>query len=129
MLTTVLLLPLMPTSLFPVKVLRCKAGVSIGLICTFFTRELHVADFSAGFNPEQWPALWADYALDWRAEWFNKGNEPPTWYMGDDVVSAGLDGLLFPSQAYAGGTNLVVYCSSARKPSQLRVYVPQGVLQ
>jgi len=50
-----------------------------------------------GFNPERWPPLWADFAVDWRAEWFGKGNEPPTWYMADDVVDAGLDGILFPS--------------------------------
>lgn len=100
-----------------------------GTICTFFIRQLRVADFSAGFDPGLWPALWADFAIDWRAEWFDKSIEPPTWYMADDVVAAGLDGILFPSQARPGGTNLVIYRSSERSASQLRVYDPDGTLQ
>jgi len=100
-----------------------------GTICTFFVNGLRVADLSDGYDPEQWPSLWADFAVDWRAEWFGKSVEPPTWYMADDVVAAGLDGILFPSQARSGGTNLVIYRSSARPPTQLRVYDPDGVLQ
>ncbi|HBO3409698.1 RES family NAD+ phosphorylase [Pseudomonas aeruginosa] len=100
-----------------------------GTICTFFVNGLRVADLSAGFDPEQWSSLWADFAVDWRAEWFGKSIEPPTWYMADDVVAAGLDGILFPSQARPGGTNLVIYRSSARSPTQLRVYDPDGALQ
>lgn len=100
-----------------------------GTICTFFIRQLRVADFSAGFDPGLWPAVWADFAIDWRAGWFDKSIEPPTWYMADDVVAAGLDGILFPSQARPGGTNLVIYRSSERSASQLRVYDPDGALQ
>jgi len=100
-----------------------------GTICTFFVRGLRVADFSAGFDPEHWPLLWADFALDWRAEWFGKGIEPPTWYMADDVVAEGLDGLLFPSQARPGSTNLVIYRSSECARSRLSVYDPDGVLE
>lgn len=100
-----------------------------GTICTFFVNGLHVADLSAGFDAERWPLLWADFVVDWRAEWFGRSSEPPTWYMADDVVAAGLDGILFPSQARPGGTNLVIYRSSARLASQLRVYDPDGALQ
>lgn len=100
-----------------------------GTICTFFVNGLRVADLSAGFDPDRWPPLWADYTVDWRAEWFDKSVEPPTWYMADDVVAAGLDGILFPSQAKSGGTNLVIYRSSSRPAAQLRVYDPDGALQ
>jgi len=100
-----------------------------GTICTFFVNGLRVADLSAGFDPERWPSLWADFAVDWRAELFGRSIEPPTWYMADDVVAAGLDGILFPSQARSGGTNLVIYRSSTRPPPQLRVYDPDGALQ
>lgn len=99
-----------------------------GTICTFFVSELRVADLSAGFDPEHWPPVWADCSVDWRAEWFGNSTEPPTWYMADDVVAAGLDGILFPSQARPGGTNLVIYSSSARPASQLKVYDPYGAL-
>ena len=73
--------------------------------------------------------VWSDFSADWRAEWFGKSIEPPTWYMADDVVSEGLDGILFPSQARPGGTNLVVYRSSVRSAAQLRVYAPSGALR
>lgn len=99
-----------------------------GTICTFFVSNLRVADLSAGFDAERWPALWADFATDWRAEWFGRGVEPPSWYMADDVLGAGLDGIVFPSQARATGINLVVYDSSRRSAAQLRVYDPEGVL-
>lgn len=42
--------------------------------------------------------------------------------------AAGLDGIVFPSQARPGGSNLVVYSSASRPASQLRVYDPAGVL-
>lgn len=100
-----------------------------GTICTFFANGLRVADLSAGFDPEHWSPLWADFAVDWRAEWFGKSIEPPTWYMADDVVAAGLDGILFPSQAQPGGINLVIYGSSTQSPAQLRAYDPDGALQ
>lgn len=99
-----------------------------GTICTFFLNALRVADFGAGFDPKCWPPLWADFDVDWRAEWFDKSNEPPTWYMADDVVAGGLDGILFPSQANPGGTNLVIYRSSERAEAHLRVYDPNGLL-
>lgn len=40
----------------------------------------------------------------------------------------GLDGILFPPQAYPGGTNLVIYDSSTRPHNQLRVYDPDNTL-
>lgn len=100
-----------------------------GMICTFFVHGLRVADLSAGFDPEHWPQLWADFAVDWRREQFGKSVEPLTWFMADDVVAAGLDGILFPSQALQGGTNLVIYNSSGRPATQLCVYDPDGALQ
>lgn len=100
-----------------------------GTICTFFVCGLQVADLSQGFDPEKWPALWSDFSIDWRAEWFGKSIEPPTWYMADDVIAEGLDGILFPSQAHSGGVNLVIYQSSVRPSTQLRVYDPVGTLR
>jgi len=99
-----------------------------GMICTFLVKELRVADFSRGYEAQKWPSLWADFTVDWRDEWFNKANEPPTWYIADDVIAAGLDGILFPSQAKSGGINLVIYHSSSKAQSQLCVYDPQQVL-
>ncbi|BDI05510.1 hypothetical protein CATMQ487_24800 [Sphaerotilus microaerophilus] len=99
-----------------------------GIICTFLVRGLRVADLSARFDPGRWPALWSDFASDWRALWFGDAIEPPTWYMADDVVAAGWDGIVFPSQARPGGRNLVIYGSSGRPATQLAVYDPTGSL-
>lgn len=99
-----------------------------GTICTFFVEGLRIADFSAGFDPAKWTEVWADFDVDWRAEWFGRSVEPPTWYMADDVVAAGLDGIMFPSQARPGGINLVVYGSSRRPAAELDVYDPDGRL-
>lgn len=99
-----------------------------GTICTFFVGGLRVVDLSAGFDPAKWDPLWADFEVDWRAEWFGHGVEPPTWYMADDVIAAGLDGILFPSQARSGDLNLVVYRSSVRPVTELDVYDPEGRL-
>ncbi len=100
-----------------------------GTICTFLVDGLRVADLSAGYLPEHWPPLWADFVVDWRTEWFGRGIEPPTWYMADDAMAAGLDGILFPSQAYPGGTNLVIYRSSERSEAELQVYDPENILR
>lgn len=99
-----------------------------GVICTYFVGSLKVADLSQGYDPAHWSVEWADYAIDWRSELFNYHREPITWVLGDLVLEAGLSGILFPSQAALGGTNLVIYESSNRSGTELDVYDPNGLL-
>lgn len=99
-----------------------------GTICTFFVDCLRVADFRGGYDPDLWEPIWAEFEVDWRKELFDRNSEPPTWYMADDVVSAGLDGLIFPSHAHPGGMNLVIYDSSRRRKSELDLYDPDDRL-
>lgn len=99
-----------------------------GTICSYFVTALRVADLSGGYDPSDWDAVWLDFDLDWRREAFARKVQPVTWTMGDLVMDAGLDGILFPSQASPGGTNLVIYGSSSRPPDQLRVHDPKGAL-
>lgn len=99
-----------------------------GTICTFFVDQLRVADFRGGFDPDVWDPIWADFEVDWRTERFGRRSEPPTCYMADDVLAADLDGMVFPSQACAGGVNLVIYDSSGRRRSELDVFDPDGRL-
>lgn len=80
------------------------------------------------YNPERWSELWAEFGCDWRADVFNRQIDPPTWDAVDDVVEAGLDGILFPSQAHPGGTNLVIYRSSTRRAEELKVHDPNKAL-
>ena len=100
-----------------------------GTICTFFADRLRVVDLRGGFDSDLWDPIWVDFDVDWRGELFARGVEPPTWYMADDVVAAGFDGILFPSQAHRGGVNLVIYRSSSRSESELKVYDPDGRLK
>lgn len=99
-----------------------------GTVCTFFVDQLRVADLRVGFDPDTWDPIWADFEVDWRKEHFDRHVEPPTWYMADDVLAAGLDGVLFPSQAHVGGVNLVIYNSSLRRKSELDVFDPDEML-
>lgn len=99
-----------------------------GTICTYFVGKLGVADLSRGYDPAHWSPEWADYAIDWRQELFHFRREPITWLLGDLVIEAGLSGLLFPSQAAPGGTNLVLYNSSNCNPDELKVHDPKSLL-
>lgn len=68
-----------------------------------------VVDFCEGYS-EQWDPLWKDFYCDWRKMRFDLGIDPPTWDIGDLVLYAGCQGILF-SSALSGviGTNRIVY--------------------
>ena len=68
--------------------------------------------------------LWEDFYCDWRALWFNQRIEPPSWIVGDTVIAAGGKGILFPSQANAGGSNLVLFVNALTATDSLQVYDP-----
>lgn len=102
--------------------------LSPGVLCSYAIDGLRVADLSAGYDSQHWTTLWAQHAVEWRAIVFNLGKTPPTWLMADLVVTAGLDGLLFPSKAHPGGINLVIYGSSSRPSTQLAVHDPKNIL-
>lgn len=99
-----------------------------GVLCSYSVDGLRVADLSVGYDSKNWSPLWIQHAVDWRAIVFNLGKIPPTWFMADQVVAAGLDGIVFPSKANPGGLNLVVYSSSSWPASQLAVHDPMHVL-
>jgi hypothetical protein len=83
-----------------------------------------VADFTAGYDASVWPPIWEDFYCDWRELWFNQRIEPPSWIVGDMVIAAGGKGILFPSQARAGGTNLVLFVNALTATDSLQVYDP-----
>lgn len=86
-----------------------------------------VADFSNGFDPAQWPPIWEDFFCDWRKLVLDK-IEPPSWVISDMVLTAGFQGVLFPSAANAGGTNLFVYTAQLTTADTLAVNNPHGDL-
>ncbi len=97
-----------------------------GTICSYCA-SLVVLDLTT-YDVKTWPPIWADYQIDWRREVFNLGVEPVTWIMGDIAMEMQADGILFPSQAHEGGTNLVVFNSSDIRGGGLDVIDPDGDL-
>jgi RES domain-containing protein len=98
---------------------------------TFVTYQISAApivDFCEGFNAREWDPLWEDFYCDWRALWFNNRTEPPSWVLGDLVLSAGAKGVLFNSRLASTGTNLVLYPSVFNEADTMSVFDPTGAL-
>jgi RES domain-containing protein len=98
-----------------------------GLLVSYEVQVRNVVDFSGGYSSD-WDALWQELHCDWRRLWFNERVEPPSWLLGDVALEAGGTGILFPSQATPGGTNLVLYTEALAAGDILRVYDPDGRL-
>lgn len=98
-----------------------------GTLVSYEVVLAQVADFRRGFDSRQWPPIWEDFFCDWR-KLVLEGIEPPTWVMSDQVVAAGWKGVLFPSVARAGGTNLVVFTGLLSPDDVLSAIDPHGDL-
>lgn len=95
-----------------------------GVVATFLVSSLRVVDFSEGFVAGTWEPIWADYTCNWRKLAFDLHVEPPSWVLGDLAIDAGAAGILFPSTTPVGGTNLVLFNSSAMSQHELHVHDP-----
>jgi RES domain-containing protein len=95
-----------------------------GLLTTYLVSRIKVVDFSGGFDPAAWEPIWADFGCNWRRQAFIDRVEPPSWVLGDLVMDAGASGLIAPSLADPGGTNLIIYNSTALPRGKLHVHDP-----
>lgn len=75
---------------------------------------------------DDWDPLWHDWNCDWR-QMFVDGTEPPSWYLGETVLEAGIVGLIFPSLARSGGLNIVLF-TDRLQPEWLAPHDPNGLL-
>ena len=68
---------------------------------------------------------------DWRALIFGSNREPPSWSLGDQALSAGASGILFPSlrSPVQDALNLVVFVEHLKSGDGLGVHDPRGVLR
>jgi RES domain-containing protein len=73
-------------------------------------------------------AVTADWREDWRHLKFDLHIEPPTWVLGDMVLANGHTGILFPSQANHGGTNVVIYVDQLGADNMVAVNDPDHKL-
>ncbi len=106
---------------------QTSAVLPPGTLVSYRVSVSKVADFSAGYGPD-WDPLWQDFDCDWRRLVFNDKIEPPTWVISDMVMAAGCQGILFPSIAKPGGTNLVLFHAMLTARDKLQAIDPQGDL-
>lgn len=83
-----------------------------------------IADFSQGFDPDAWGASWAQWNCRWREIARIHKKSPPSWKLADQVITAGMQGILFPSLRHAGGTNLVIFPANLRGGDKVEVHDP-----
>ncbi|GAC1626356.1 MAG: RES domain-containing protein [Nevskia sp.] len=102
-----------------------------GTLAAYHVTLDQVVDFREGYQPGQWKPLWEDWNCNWRNLHFLQGITPPSWDIGDWLVSEKIPGLLFPSTRQAGGVNLVVYTDLLDSSGlrQVTVHDPQGKLK
>ncbi len=95
-----------------------------------YTTNLHtLVDLRQLHRSDVWDDLWQDWREDWRALAFDQHTEPPSWVLSDLARDRGAAGIIFPSQACVGGTNVVVYTDQLGvRGNTLTVNDPQGLL-
>ncbi|MPQ55234.1 RES family NAD+ phosphorylase [Duganella sp. FT27W] len=81
-----------------------------------------VVDFRGGYGAG-WDSIWQDFDCDWRRMVFNEKIEPPSWVIGDLVMSTGTKGILFNS-VITGGSNLVLYTDMLAPTDVIKPYDP-----
>lgn len=87
-----------------------------------------VADLSQGFEPEIWDEAWVQWDCAWREIARIDKKVPPSWKLADQIITAGMRGLLFPSLRHAGGTNLVLFPANLLDGDKIEVHDPDNHL-
>jgi RES domain-containing protein len=108
-----------------------RQGASIAPPATLAAYHVSVAqavDLSDGYDPAHWSPDWADWDCLWRKiAWIDR-QTPPSWLLGDALVSNGDAGLLFPSLRHAGGVNLVLFSDNFSAGDKVEVHDPDSRL-
>lgn len=98
------------------------------LMCSYTVALRNLVDLRQLHRGEPWDELWHDWREDWRHLKFDRHIEPPTWVLADMALARGCTGILFPSLAHEGGTNLVVYSDRLQDGNSVTVNDPDGRL-
>jgi RES domain-containing protein len=99
-----------------------------GLLVSYQVTIGPVVDFRPSYHAPEWDPIWEDFYCDWRELWFNQHIEPPSWLIGDAVITAGAKGVIFHSSLEPNGTNLVLYPKSFSDLDSIEVYDPNQSL-
>lgn len=104
-----------------------RQGASIvqpGTLVAYRLDLAEVVDFSGGYVSGTWPALWADYACDWKQITRIEKGEPASWRIADGLIRDGGRGLLFPSTRRPGGINLVTFIANLTDADRIEAHDP-----
>ena len=99
-----------------------------GTLVSYRVTVSRVVDFREGYDGRSWDPLWESFGEDWRALWFDRRIEPPSWVLGDDVIAERGRGILFRSSVVDSGTNLVLYPDQLGADDEIAVHDPGGDL-
>lgn len=100
-----------------------------GLLVSYRLTLNSVVDFSRGYEPANWEAIWQDLSCPWKKLAFLDEVEPASWVIADIVRDGvGAAAILYPSVRRPGGTNLVIYPDRLNPADRLVVHDPQGDL-
>lgn len=99
-----------------------------GTLVAYRVSLTNMVDFSAGYQSKTWDAAWEDWGCDWRELAIVAGTEPPSWNLGDEVIAAVAQGILFPSLKHPRGLNLVVFTATLTSADILTAYDPDHAL-
>jgi len=97
--------------------------------CTMYSYAValrDLVDLRRLHRGEPWDDLWHDWQEDWRHLKFDLHIEPPTWVLGDLVLENGYTGIIFPSQAHPGGTNVMVFVEQLKGSNSIEVNDPDN---
>jgi RES domain-containing protein len=97
-------------------------------MCAYTVSLQGLVDLRQLHRGDPWHDLWHDWREDWRHLKFDLHIEPPSWVLGDMVIASGSQGIFFPSQTAAGGTNVVVYLDHMSAGNSISVHDPEGRL-
>lgn len=79
-------------------------------------------------NQGKWDPIWQDWNADWRLIKADGKFDPPSWDMADLVLDAGVPGIIFPSMARPGGTNVVLFVATLAGLGTIAVNDPENTL-
>ena len=105
---------------------RVDALMPPALMVSYDVKVDSVVDFRGGYT-SAWDSIWQYFNCDWRSMLFNDKIEPPSWLIGDVVLTAGAKGILFDS-VVSDGSNLVLYNDTLEATDFVRPYDPGHAL-